>query len=138
MSDPAAKETRATAQTVHPLDFQPLSAQQLSVMEVSFSLPQNVQSEPGQLMPRAGRSWGRLSPLAAPECNWLKRRLPARATAQQEIPLDRAGALHKANWPSWMLRTQPGRYRSRFQPRLERTLFPRLVSGCQSAARPTP
>jgi hypothetical protein len=36
MSDPAAKESTAMAQTVHPLDFQPLNAQQLSVMEVSF------------------------------------------------------------------------------------------------------
>jgi hypothetical protein len=32
MSDPAAKETRAMAQTVHLLDFQPLNSQRLSVM----------------------------------------------------------------------------------------------------------
>jgi hypothetical protein len=36
MSDPAAKETRAMAQTVHPLEFQLPNFQQLRVMEVSF------------------------------------------------------------------------------------------------------
>jgi hypothetical protein len=40
MSDPAAKENRAMAQTVHPLDFQLFDFQQLSVMEVSFLLPE--------------------------------------------------------------------------------------------------
>ena len=35
-SDPAAKESRAIAQTVLPLDFQLLSFQQLSVIKTSF------------------------------------------------------------------------------------------------------
>jgi hypothetical protein len=43
MSDPAAKETRAMAQTLHPLDFRPSNFQQLSVIEVSFSLPQSIE-----------------------------------------------------------------------------------------------
>jgi hypothetical protein len=42
MSNPAPKETRAMAQTVHPLDFHPLNVQQLSVMEASFLSPQRL------------------------------------------------------------------------------------------------
>jgi hypothetical protein len=36
MSDPAAKESRAMAQRLHPLDFPPLSFQQLSVIDIPF------------------------------------------------------------------------------------------------------
>jgi hypothetical protein len=43
MSDPAAKETRAMAQTVHPLDFHPLNVQQLSVMEATFLSLQSIE-----------------------------------------------------------------------------------------------
>jgi hypothetical protein len=38
ISDPAAKENRAMAQTVHPLEFQLANFQQLRVIEVSFSI----------------------------------------------------------------------------------------------------
>jgi hypothetical protein len=33
MSDPAVKESRAMAQTLHPLDFPPLHLQQLNVID---------------------------------------------------------------------------------------------------------
>jgi hypothetical protein len=33
MSDPAVKESRAMAQTLHPLDFPPLKFQQLNVID---------------------------------------------------------------------------------------------------------
>jgi hypothetical protein len=59
MSDPAAKETRAMAQTVDLLDFQLLNFQQLSVMEVSFLLPQSIEWMPN------GRSGG--GPLRLPK-----------------------------------------------------------------------
>jgi hypothetical protein len=37
MSDPAVKESRAMAQTVHLLDFPPMNFQPLRVMEFSLS-----------------------------------------------------------------------------------------------------
>jgi hypothetical protein len=36
MSDPAVKESKAIAQTLHPLDFQPLSFQRLNVIDIPF------------------------------------------------------------------------------------------------------
>jgi hypothetical protein len=36
MSDPAAKESRAMAQTLHPLDFRPLNFQQLNIIDTPF------------------------------------------------------------------------------------------------------
>jgi hypothetical protein len=39
MSDPAAKESSAMAQTLHLLDFPTLNLQQLSVTEFFLSLP---------------------------------------------------------------------------------------------------
>jgi hypothetical protein len=33
MSDPAVKESRAMAQTPHPLDFPPLNFQQLNIID---------------------------------------------------------------------------------------------------------
>jgi len=36
MSDPAVKESRAMAQTLHPLDFQPFNFQQLNVIDIPF------------------------------------------------------------------------------------------------------
>jgi hypothetical protein len=50
MSDPAAKETRTMAQTVHPLDFQPSNFQQLSVTEVSFLSLQSIEFMPDEFM----------------------------------------------------------------------------------------
>src|SRR6202050_413696 len=42
MSDPAAKDTREMAQTVHPLDIQTSNFRWLRVMEVSFLSPQSI------------------------------------------------------------------------------------------------
>jgi hypothetical protein len=43
MSDPAAKETTAITQTIHPLDSLRLNFQKLSFMEASFLSPQNTE-----------------------------------------------------------------------------------------------
>jgi hypothetical protein len=50
MSDPAAKETRTMAQTVHPLDFPFSNFQQLSVTEVSFLSLQSIEFMPDEFM----------------------------------------------------------------------------------------
>jgi hypothetical protein len=70
MSDPAAKENRAMAQTVHLLDFQPLNFQQLSVIEASFLFPHNIESMLDEFMLPEGQSFDPPSSLAGRECSW--------------------------------------------------------------------
>jgi hypothetical protein len=55
MSNPAAKETTAITQTAHLLDSHRLNLQQLSVMEISFPSPQNIEFMPDEFtLPQLG------------------------------------------------------------------------------------
>src|ERR1035438_4956709 len=138
MSDPAAKETRAMAQTVHLLDFQPLNSQRLSVMEVPLSLPYNIQCAPGEFMPREGQTSDLPSSRAVPEGSWPARQLQIKAGAQLEIQLDRAGERRTTDLPSWTRSLQKRSCRRQFQHQPGRHPFLRSVSERPIAERPMP
>src|ERR1700685_2594835 len=70
MSDPATKESKAMAQTLHLSDSPPLIFQQLSVMKVSLPLLQNIRSEPDKFVPREEQTSDLPSSRASLECSW--------------------------------------------------------------------
>src|SRR5580700_997169 len=114
MSDPALKETRAIAQTVHTLDFPPLNFQQLSVMEFSFSLPQNIPSEPDKFMLREVRRSDLPSLRASRESSWPALRRQTEGEARPETRADRVGERRTTDLPSWTRSLQKRSRRRRF------------------------
>src|ERR1700733_5505601 len=102
MSDPAVKESRTMAQILHLLDFPPLNFQQLSLMEFSLSLTQNIQSEPGSFMPSEGQLSDLPSSRASLEGSWLALRPQTEGEARPETQADRAGERRTTDLPSSM------------------------------------
>src|ERR1051326_5448970 len=56
MSDPAVKEIRAMAQTLHPLDFPPLNSQPLNVIDTPPRQPEL------SVVPRGAPTWTTAEP----------------------------------------------------------------------------
>src|SRR5580704_11241320 len=101
ISDPATKESKAMAQTLHLSDFRPLIFQRSSVMEASCSSPQNIQSEHDKFIPREGQTSDLPSSRASLECSWPALRPQREGEARPETQADRAGERRTTDWPSW-------------------------------------